>query len=170
MTKKEPVDEWNLDGYGGPPIPWARASERFEKDSGIEPTHWLATVRPDGRPHVMPVWAVWVDGAFYFVTGATARKRKNLVHNAYCVITVASSGLDLVVEGEATKVGNEAKLQRIAGVYASQGWHPTVRNGLFYADGAPSAGPPPYEVYEVTPTTVFAMGRDDPGGATRWRF
>jgi hypothetical protein len=45
----------------------------LEKDAGISPTHWLATVRPDGRPHVMPVWAIWVDDAFYFVTGTTTR-------------------------------------------------------------------------------------------------
>src|SRR5438046_6612595 len=90
MTKKEPGDERNIDGYGAPTIPWARARERFEEDAGISPTHWLATVRPDGRPHVTPVWAVWVDGAFYFVTGVTTRKRKNLAQNAHCVITVAS--------------------------------------------------------------------------------
>ena len=171
MAKKEPVDERNLDGYGVPTIPWDRARERFEEDAGISPTHWLATVHPDGRPHVMPVWTVWVDGAFYFVTGATTRKRRNLAHNAHCVITVESSGLDLVVEGEAAKVSDETSLQRIADAYAVQGWHPTVGNSVFYADyGAPSAGPPPYEVYEVTPVTVFGLGTDEPYGATRWRF
>ena len=134
MAKKKPVDERNLDGYGVPPIPWARAREQFEEDAGISPTHWLATVRPDDRPHVMPVWTVWVDGAFYFVSGATTRKSKNLAHCAHCVITVASPGLDLVVEGEAAKVSDEARLQQIADAYAAQGWHPTVGNGVFYAD------------------------------------
>src|SRR5258708_29495974 len=154
MAKKEPRDERNLDGYGAPTIPWARARERFEEDAGISPTHWLATVRPDGRPHVMPVWTVWVDGAFYFVSGATTRKRKNLAHNAHCVITVSSSGLDLVVEGEAARVGDEARLQRIADAYAAQGWPPTVRHGAFYAAyGAPSARAPPYDAYEATTVT-----------------
>ena len=97
MAKKEPMDEQKIDGYGAPTIPWDRARERFEEDAGISPTHWLATVRPDGRPHVMPVWTVWVDGAFYFVAGTTTRKRKNLAQNAHCVIAVASSGLDLIV-------------------------------------------------------------------------
>ncbi len=171
MAKKEPVDERNLDGSGAPPIPWARARERFEEDAGISPTHWLATVSPNGGPHVMPGWTVWVDGVFYFVAGATTRKRKNLAHNAHCVITVASSGLDLVVEGEAAKVSDEARLQQIADAYAAQGWHLTVRNGVFSADhGAPSAGPPPYDVYEVTPVTVFGFGTDEPYGATRWHF
>lgn len=119
----------------------------------------------------MPVWTVWVDGAFYFVAGATTRKSRNLAQNAHCVIGVESPGLDLVVEGEATKVSHEARLQRIADAYAAQGWHPTVRKSVFYADyRAPSAGPPPYEVYEVTPVTVFGLGADESYGATRWRF
>ena len=171
MAKKEPRDERNLDGYGTPTIPWARARERFEEDAGISPTHWLATARPDGRPHVMPVWTVWVDGTFYFVAGATTRQRKNLAQHASCVITVASSGLDLVVEGEASKVSDETRLQQIVDAYAVQGWHPMVRNGVFYADdGAPGAGPPPYEVYEVVPVTVFGLDTDEPYGATCWRF
>ena len=170
MAKKEPVEERNLDGYGSPPIPWTRALERFEQDKGISP-HWLATVRPDGRPHVMPIWAVWVDGKFCFVTGSRARKRKNLSQNAHCVIAVASSGLDLVVEGKAVRVSDPTRLQRIADVYTSQGWHTTVQNGVVSSDfGAPSAGPPPYEVYEVVAETVFALGREEPYGATRWQF
>jgi hypothetical protein len=171
MAKKEPVDERNLDGSGAPSIPWEQARERLEEDAGISPTHWLATVRPDGRPHVMPVWTVWVDGAFYFVAGAITRTRKNLVQHAHCVIAVESSGLDLVVEGEATKVSDDTRLQWIANAYAVQGWHPTVRNGVFYADDAVSgADPPPYDVYEVVPVTVFGLGTDEPYGATRWRF
>ena len=68
----------------------------------------------------MPAWTVWVDGAFHFVAGAATRKSKNLAHNAHCVIVVASKGLDLVVEGEATKVRDETKLQQIADAYAAQ--------------------------------------------------
>lgn len=171
MAKKEPGEEQNLDGSGAPPIPWERVRERLEEDAGISPTHWLATVRPDGMPHVMPVWTVWVDDAFYFVAGSTMRKRKNLAQNAHCIIAVASKGLDLVIEGEATKVSDETRLQRIANAYAVQGWHPTVRNSVFYTDDeAPGAGQPPYDVYEVVPVTVFGLGTDEPYGATCWRF
>lgn len=75
------------------------------------------------------------------------------------------------MEGEAKKVTEEARLQRIADVYAASGWQPTVRDGAFYAEySAPSAGPPPWKVYEVTPKTVFALGTAEPYGATRWRF
>lgn len=171
MAKQEPVDERNLDGSGAPTIPWERARERFEEDAGISPTHWLATVCPDGRAHVMPVWTVWVDDAFYFVSGATTLKSKNLAQNAHCVITVASSGLDLVVEGEATKVSDDTKLRRIANAYTVQGWHPVVHNGVFHADDAVSgADPPPYDVYEVVPVTVFGLGTDEPYGTARWCF
>jgi hypothetical protein len=171
MAKKEPVDERNLDGSGAPPIPWDRARERLEEDAGISPTHWLATVRPDGKPHVTPVWTVWVDGAFYFVAGAATHQSKNLAQHASCIITVASSGLDLVVEGEATKVSDETRLQQIADAYAVQGWHLTVRNSVFYADdGTPGVGLPPYDVYEVVPMTVFGLGTDEPYGSACWRF
>jgi hypothetical protein len=134
-------------------------------------THWLATVRPDGTPHVMPVGAVWLDGVFYFTTGAATRKARNLAHNPRCVIALAAPDLDLVVEGEAVKVTDEATLQRLAQIYADQGWPATVRDGAFYHEfSAPSAGPPPWDLYKVTPTTVFGLATAEPSGATRWRF
>lgn len=179
LSNKEPVAEKNLDGYGAPLIPWSRVRERLEQGLTQSPgsggpdrhTSWLATVRPDGTPHVMPLGVLWVDGAFYFTAGPTTRKAKNLAQNPNCVITVATHDFDLVVEGEAVKVSDEARLQRIADVYAASGWQPTVREGAFYAEySAPSAGPPPWEVYEVTPKTVFALGTAEPYGATRWRF
>lgn len=179
MAVKEPVAERNLDGYGAPPIPWTRVRERLEEGLTQAPgtggpdrhTCWVATVRPDGRPHVVPVGVLWVDGRFYFNAGATTRKARDLARNPQCVITVATNPFDLVVEGEAVKVTEEAKLQRIAEVYASQGWQATVRDGALYAEySAPSAGPPPWDLYEVTPATVFALGTAEPYGATRWRF
>jgi nitroimidazol reductase NimA-like FMN-containing flavoprotein (pyridoxamine 5'-phosphate oxidase superfamily) len=175
----QPVAEKNLDGYGAPMIPWSRVRERLEQGftqvpgSGGPARHtcWLATVRPDGQPHVMPLGALWVDGAVYFTAGPATRKAKNLARNPHCVITVATYEFDLVVEGEAAKVTDDARLQRLAGLFAASGWQPTVRDGAFFAEySAPSAGPPPWEVYEVTPTTIFALGTAAPYGATRWRF
>jgi len=178
----KPNSEKNLDGYGSAPIAWERAHDRLEQEwrlqaaaefGGVdEPhTHWLATVRPDGRPHVMPVGAVWLDCHFYFSAGAGTRKAKNLARNPHCVITLAAAGIDLVLEGEAEKVTEDAKLHRVAEVFASQGWAPTVRDGAFYHEfSAPSAGPPPWDVYEFTPRTVFGLATAEPYGATRWRF
>ena len=168
-NKKEPVAEQMLRADDATVTPWAEVRERLG-DGG---TYWLATVRPDGRPHVVPVGAVWLEGALYFTTGQGTRKEKNLANNPRCVLTLASRGLDLVVEGEARKVSDEAKLQRLADVYTSNGWPVTVRAGAFDAPySAPTTGPAPYEVYEVTPTTAFAFGTEEAtvNHPTRYRF
>jgi nitroimidazol reductase NimA-like FMN-containing flavoprotein (pyridoxamine 5'-phosphate oxidase superfamily) len=133
--------------------------------------YWLATVRPDGRPHVMPVLSVWVDGALYFVAGERTRKARNLAADAHCVITHEEGDAHMVLEGTATIVRDEPTLRRVADEYASKyGWHPRPEDGAFDADyGAPTAGPPPYDVYEVTPTTAFGFGMET-FSPTRWRF
>jgi hypothetical protein len=53
-----------------------------------ERTYWLATVRPEGWPHVMPLLSVWLDDAFYFLTSETTREGKNLAADFRCVTTV----------------------------------------------------------------------------------
>jgi Pyridoxamine 5'-phosphate oxidase len=175
----QPVSEKNLDGYGAPPVEWARVRNRLEERLSQGPgsggpdrhTHWVATVRPDGRPHVMPVGAIWLEGSVYFTSGPGTRRAKNLADNPHCTITVATHDFDLVIEGEATKVTDDAVIERIAEVYAAGGWPATVGDGGLVAEySAPSAGPPPWPVYEVTPTTIFALGTAEPYGAARFRF
>ena len=71
----------------------------------------------------------------------------------------------------AERVTDDATLQRLAKRYADEGWPATVEDGAFTHEySAPSAGPPPWYLYEVTPTTVFGVIGAEPGGATRWRF
>jgi hypothetical protein len=82
----------------------------------------------------MPLGVLWVDGAMYFNAGAGTRKAKNLAADPRCVITVATHPFDIVVEGEAVKITDDAELWRIADVYASLGWEPTVRDGALYAE------------------------------------
>jgi general stress protein 26 len=100
--------------------------------------YWLSSVHPDGRPHVTPIAAVWLDDALYFSTGQTERKAKNLGLNPHCVITTGCNvleGLDLVVEGDAVRVRDETRLQRLADGYAAkydQLFRFTVRDGAFY--------------------------------------
>lgn len=167
MISQKPVAEHLIRADQRPLVLWAEAQRQLAEAE----TYWLATSRPEGRPHVMPVLAVWVNKALYFSTGANTRKGKNLARNAHCVISVGNHRLDLVVEGRAAKLRDETRLQQVAEAYASKyGWHVSIRDGAFYADGAPTAGPPPYDVYEVTPTTAFAFGKDDALNATRWRF
>src|SRR5437660_12162544 len=85
-------------------------------------TAWLATVNPDGRPHVMPVGILYLDDAFYFNAGPKTRKAENIARNPNCVITIATHDFDLVVEGPATKIVESGSLKRIADAYAKVGW------------------------------------------------
>ncbi|MGH8903569.1 MAG: pyridoxamine 5'-phosphate oxidase family protein [Egibacteraceae bacterium] len=167
MADKKPVSVQPL-GEDATPTPWSEGGARL----GSADTYWLATTRPDCRPHVVPVLAVLVDDALHFVAGASTRKARNLARDSHCVVTARGPSLDLVVEGEAAKVRDEAKLQRVAAAYASKyEWHVTVRDGAFHgAEGAPTAGPPPYDVYEVTLTVAFGFGTDGSLNSTRWRF
>jgi hypothetical protein len=168
-----PGTEQNLDGYGAPIISWAKVRQLLENGvrqitqppgSGGPGRHtcWLATTRPDGRPHVMPLGVLWTDGVAYFNAGPGTRKARNLAADPRCVISVATEPFDLVVEGEAHKVTDESTLGRIVSAYFEAGWQPEVRDGALYAGySAPSAGPP---------RTVFALGTAEPFGATRWEL
>jgi hypothetical protein len=166
------METTNLDIYGHPSIPWSRA-ERLLKAAvaGTDTFFFLATVRPDGRPHVAGIGPVWADGKFYVVSGPETRKSRNLADRSDCVISVSLPGLDLVVEGTAAKVTDEATLHRLVKVYNDQGWPAKVEDGAFTGPySAPSAGPPPWDLYEFTPVTAFGVASAEPHGATRWRF
>ncbi|MFF2525725.1 pyridoxamine 5'-phosphate oxidase family protein [Streptomyces liangshanensis] len=132
---------------------------------------WLTTVRPEGRPHVTPLLAVWADGALYFCTGAEERKSRNLAANPEVVLTTGTNalagGCDLVVEGTAVRVTDEARLTALAGAWEAKygaDWHFEVRGGGFAGDRGNVA-----VVYEVAPRTAFGFGKA-PYSQTRWRF
>ena len=166
------MDHKNLaDRYSLELIPWSRALEALESAQARTQTPFLATTRPDGRPHVAAVGALWDEGKVYFTSGSGTRKSRNLAQTANCVISMSLPGIDLVVEGTAAKLTDDPTLQRLAKRYADQGWPAIVKDGAFTYDySAPSAGPPPWDLYAVTPTTIFGVLTVEPGGATRWRF
>ena len=165
---QEPTHK-NLDIYGAKPIPWSRALKQL--GSSTAATYWLATTRPDGRPHVAGIGALWLDGKIYFVSGARTRKSRNLATNPRCAFSVSLTGIDLVLEGTAIRVADRPTLLRLAKRYADQGWPARVSGTAFTAEySAPSAGPPPWNLYVVRPSTVFGVAGTDPPGATRWRF
>ena len=160
------------DLYGFDPIPWSRALEILEA-SGPQPngTTFLATMRPDGRPHLAGVGAIWDNGKVYIVSGDGTRKSKNLAENPNCAVAMPFSGMDLVIEGVVERVTDDETLQRLARRYADGGWPANVEDGAFtYEYSAPSAGPPPWYLYAMTPTTAFGVASEEPHGATRWRF
>lgn len=133
--------------------------------------YWISTVRPDGRPHVTPLAAVVDDGSVVFCTGPDERKARNLATNRQCVLTTGSNrfdGTDIVLEGEAVPITDEARLRRLAGAYATK--YPglfefEVRDLAFHSDDGGRA-----LVFEVVPRKGFAFGKGDVFSQTRWRF
>lgn len=177
MQVIEPVSERNLDGYGAAPIEWGRVRDVLEAQTSQAPgtggpgrhTSWITTTNPDDSPHVVPVGVVPIDGAWYFTSGPGTRKSRNIRRDPRCVMSVATHPFDLVVEGTAERVVNGAKLQAVAEAFAAQGWPASVAGDAVTADfSAPSAGPPPWNVYRIVPSRVFAFGTAEPYGATRF--
>ena len=115
--------------------------------------------------------ALWLDDRFYFTSGPGTRKSRNLAENPNCTISVGLPDIDLVVEGTAVRVTDDATLQRLAKRYADGGWPASVKDDALTAEfSAPSAGPPPWYLYELKPTIAFGVATAEPHGATRWRF
>ena len=146
------------------PLPWPEARNLLEHSS----IYWLVTVRPEGRPHVTPLFAVWLADTIYFCTGPTERKARNLADNPHCVIITGCNvieGHDLIIEGDALRVTDEADLKAVAAQYASKyNWRYEIRDGAFYGEGGRA------EVYSVAPTTAFSFGKGDTFSQTRYRF
>jgi general stress protein 26 len=169
MPVNEPVSE--LEPHYSSPnatqTEWPEARQQLEQAE----VYWLTTVRPDGRPHVTPLVATWLDGALYFCTGPAERKAKNLAHNAHCAITTGCNvleGLDVVIEGDARQVSDKATLQRVSERLSAKYGPPfqlTVGDGAFVnSEGGRAL------VYEVAPATIFGFGKGDAFSQTRWRF
>lgn len=148
---------------------WVRGRQELE-DAQV---YWLTTVRPDGRPHVTPLLAVWLDGSLYFCTGPSERKAKNLAQNASCVLTTGCNvldGLDLVVEGRASEVGDEAERRRVAARFETKyGPHFEEPSGTWGGLGdAMREGD--VAVYRIAPSVAFGFGKGGPYSQTRWTF
>jgi nitroimidazol reductase NimA-like FMN-containing flavoprotein (pyridoxamine 5'-phosphate oxidase superfamily) len=132
---------------------------------------WISTVRENGRPHVTPLVAVWLDDAIYFATGETEQKAVNLRANANVILTTGCNewdgGLDVVVEGEAVRVTDEEILERLAEAWKTKWdgrWHYGVNEGRFEHEGGGAA-----LVFSVAPSKVFAFSKGI-FGQTRHRF
>jgi hypothetical protein len=174
MAEKNPITDLDprFSGDNAAPTPWADARGQLEQAE----IFWLSTVRPDARPHVTPLLAIWLDGALYFSTGAEERKAKNIALNPHCILTTGcnalNQGFDLVVEGQAVRVTNATTLQRVADLYDSKyGWRYIVRDGaLYHAHEAQNENATAALVYEVAPATAFGFGKGEPFSQTRWRF
>jgi general stress protein 26 len=165
------------------PEPTTSLDTRFS-DPGAAPTSWddtvraletaelfwITTVRADGRPHVSPLVAVWLDGALHFCTGADEQKAVNLRANPHVILTTGRNdwdrGVDVVVEGDAVRLTDDATLQRLADAWRTKwdgSWQFQVRDGSFHHDSGEAM------VFRVAPAKVLAFGKG-PFSHTRHRF
>jgi nitroimidazol reductase NimA-like FMN-containing flavoprotein (pyridoxamine 5'-phosphate oxidase superfamily) len=179
MAANQPTVKNLAELYDLAPLDWEDVARSLRMSDTQAPgtggpdhhTFWLATTDADGGPHMTAVGAMWVDGKYYFTGGEDTRKVRNVERNPRCSLGAAVHGYDVAIEGRAVRVTDEVVLRKLADVFAAGGWAPEVREGGYTHEySAPSAGPPPWFLYEMTPEHVYAVATKEPGGATRWTF
>jgi hypothetical protein len=150
-------------GENAQATPWPDAVARLEQAE----LFWVSTVRRDGRPHVTPVVAVWMDGALYFSSGPAEQKSKNLAANRHCAVTTGcntwNEGFDIVLHGEAVIVGDLPLLRQVANTFLAKygdDWAFEV------SDDGTFNGP---LVYQLAPVQALGFGKGV-FSHTRWDF
>ena len=154
-----------MPGYGiaGPTdgtglLPWSWATERLTRSHD----YWVATVRPDGRPHVMPVWGVWDEDAVWFSSSNGARKSRNIAADARSVVTTSDPYEPVVVDGTAERRAGAEAIARFAQLVNAKY---DVDYPVTFYDPAENS------VFRVTPNTVIGLTESDfTGSPTRWSF
>ncbi|MDP9248116.1 MAG: pyridoxamine 5'-phosphate oxidase family protein [Candidatus Dormibacteraeota bacterium] len=154
-----------MPGYGILPaedgsglLPWSWAEERLRSSRN----YWVVSVRPDGRPHSMPVWGVWYEGTFWFSSSLGSRKARNLTAKSRCVVTTEDADSPVVVEGTAELIREPAALETLL----------TLENQKYGTDfGIEMLDPAENACFQVHPTQAFALKEEDfTGSPTRWTF
>jgi Pyridoxamine 5'-phosphate oxidase len=166
--------------YELPLVEWERIEARLESGagslagrSGADNRSWLATTNPDGSPHLTGLGPQYVSGVFYFTTGAETRKGRNLARDPRCTLGISTDEFDLAVEGDAVRIEDPDLVAELAQQWAAGGWpaRPDAGGTALTAEySAPSAGPPPWQVYRITPRQATVVLSVAPGGATRYRY
>jgi nitroimidazol reductase NimA-like FMN-containing flavoprotein (pyridoxamine 5'-phosphate oxidase superfamily) len=93
-------------GYGTAKrtLDWGTVRQRLE----ASPRYWLATTRPDGRPHVVPVDGVWVGGVWYFGGHPDTVHQRNLRDNQEIVVHLEDTVAAVIAEGRAERTPVDA--------------------------------------------------------------
>ena len=135
-------------------LPWTWVARKMNNCR----TFWVATIHASqGRPHVMPVWGVWLDDAFFFSTGRKSRKGQNLAANSACTVANDNGEEAVIIEGFAEEVKDAVVLERFAAAYVKK-----------YKMDPRSMGEP---IFIVRPKTVFGLiEKSFPKSATRWKI
>lgn len=140
------------DGSGGELLPWSWAIAQLEAARN----YWICTARPDGRPHAMPVWGVWLGGAVWFSTGDATQKARNLERERRTVVHLESGDDVVILEGEAEAVVDEAEFERVAGAYEKK-----------YGERPPAGSP----LFAFQPRSAYTWRLADyPGSVAGWTF
>lgn len=153
-----------MPGYGLPAtskglLPWSWAEQRLKKSHN----YWITTVKPNGSPHTMVVWALWQEGRLLFSTGSKSRKARNLDENRNCVICTELANEAVIVEG-AAEVADVAARRRFLAKYQSK----YKFNMKAMKDDILAMKEP---VFAVRPRVVFALWEKHfPSKTTRWTF
>ena len=154
-----------MPGYGILPahegsglIPWAEAERRLT----VSHDYWVATARPEGSPHVMPVWGVWLGQRLWFSSALGSRKARNLAAEPRCTVTTDDARDPVVVDGTAERLTDAAS---IAAFVAAVNEKYDAGMTADFQDPAVNG------TFAVRPVRVIALsGADFPGSPTRWLF
>ena len=180
-NERAPEREQSLSGDASAKTSWDLARDRLANPEH-QRTCWLATTRPDGQPHLMPVIGFWIDGAMHVIAGEGTRKARNIAADGRCVIATTSTtlpSLDLILEGRAEALTDNGEVRRVADFLGDRNWPLEAEGNKVFGPHAPTAGAPPYTIYRILPTRVFGLpgmlGMDqfDPSDLpkpTRWDF
>jgi Pyridoxamine 5'-phosphate oxidase len=154
-----------MPGYGVVPasegsglLPWSWAEDKLRTSHD----YWLGSAWPDGRPHLMPVWGIWADGAFWFSSGSDSRKAHNLAGDPRCTVAIDDALDPVVLEGVAeVRAAEQDRLRFLAHLNAKY----AVEYGLDFLDGVTAL------CLRVRPVTAFGLLQADfTGSPTRWTF
>ncbi len=153
------------EGYGVPEddeglVPWSWAVERLERARN----YWFSTTRPDGRPHAMPAWAAWLDGALYFDGSPETRRGRNLAANPAIVIHLESGDEVVILEGETRETGRPSRALAEALVAAFSAKYGPTHDYRPSPDQWDGGG-----LWVMRPRVAFGWS-EFPKGVTRWRF
>jgi hypothetical protein len=155
IERTEPAaDRPSIPGYGVPEttegiLPWSHATERLARAKN----YWVGTANREGKPHAVPVWGAWLDGALYF--GAGPRSTRNLEANPRVTVHLESGDDVVILEGNVEPFADpgESLFARLADAMAAK---------YDYRPDEPSG-------YVLRPRVAYAWS-SFPADATRWRF
>lgn len=138
-------------------LPWSWASERMSAARN----YWIGSTRPDGRPHVAPVWGVWLEDALYFSSDPTSRKARNLTLNPQVVVHLESGDEVVILEGSVEVFHDEELYQRVARAYNAK-YQDLIMNEESLGGAL---------VYALHPRNAYGwLERDFVSSATQWQF